>query len=239
MEINVYYNAIEALTGILGWIVFVFFAIKIYQKQLVKPKVWKIVLILFVGLFSFSIHLNMFDTIVKLPILPLGVWILYFVLKGKEKGERWNTYRSFAWLGFGANFIFLASALLSIPVHQAIYPKDELSVYISNAANASIINSHPSAKDRSLNKDSLLKQLDTMRQETIYSEQWYEETYMNRESNIRNERFPYQLIGTSSKWGSGLHALIYVEGDGKGVLLSTPKKQLYFRSKDSLLEEGE
>ena len=237
MEININYNIIEILTAILGWLVIVFFAYRIYQKQIVKPKVWKIPLIILVGLFSFSMNLSMFDMIFKLPILPLGVWILYFVFKGKD--ERWQTSRSFAWLGFGANFIFFASTLITIPVHHVIYPKDELSVYISNVENASIINIHPSAKDRSLNKDSLLKQLDTMRQEAIYSDQWYKETYINTESNKRNERFPYQVIGTSSKWGSGLQTLIYIEDDGKGILLSTPKKQLYFRSKDSLIEGGE
>ncbi|MFP3390381.1 hypothetical protein [Brevibacillus sp. SIMBA_040] len=237
MELNVNNNIIEILTAILGWLVIVFFAYRIYQKQIVKLKVWKIPLIILVGLFSFSIDLGLLDIILKLPILPLGVWILYFVFKGKD--ERWQTCRSFAWLGFGANFIFFASTLITIPVHHVIYPKDELSVYISNVENASIINTHPSAKDRSLNKDSLQNQLDTMRQEAIYSQQWYRETYFNTESNKRNERFPYQVIGTSSKWGSGLQTLIYIEDDGKGILLSTPKKQLYFRSKDSLIEGGE
>jgi len=237
MEINVNYNIIELVSVILGWSVIVFFAYRIYQKQIVKPKVWKIPLITLVGLLSFSIDLSMLDMIFKLPILPLGVWILYFVFKGKA--EKWQTCRSFAWLGFGANFIFIASTLITLPVHHVIYPKDELSVYISNVENASIINIHPSAKDRSLNIASLLKQLDTMRPEAIYSNQWYRETYIDIESNKRNERFPYQVIGTSSKWGSGLQTLIYIEDDGKGILLSTPKKQLYFRSKDSLIEGGE
>ena len=237
MEISRNFNLIEIVTVILGWLIIAFFAYRIYQKQIVKPKVWKIPLLILVGLISFSIDLGMFDIILKLPILPLGVWILYFVFKGKD--ERWQTCRSFAWLGFGANFIFIASTLITIPIHHVIYPKDELSVYISNIENASIINTHPSAKDRSLNKDSLQNQLDTMRQEVIYSQQWYRETYIDIESNKRNERFPYQVIGTSSKWGSGLQTLIYIEDDGKGILLSTPKKQLYFRSRDSLIEGGE
>ena len=79
-----------------------------------------------------------------------------FVLKGKD--ERWQTYRSFAWLGFCANFLFLASTLIAIPFHHVIYPKDEPSTYISNVENASILNIHPSAKDLSLNKESLLNQ---------------------------------------------------------------------------------
>jgi len=124
--INGNYSIIEIVSVILGWLVIVFFAYRIYQKQIVKPKVWKIPLITLVGLLSFSIDLSMFDMIFKLPILPLGVWILYFVFKGKA--EKWQTYRSFAWLGFGANFIFFALTLLTIPVHHVIYPKDELSV---------------------------------------------------------------------------------------------------------------
>ena len=51
-----------------------------------------------------------------------------------------------------------------------VYPKDEPSTYISKVGNASILNIHPSAKDRSLNKESLLKQLDTMRQEEVFSD---------------------------------------------------------------------
>ena len=165
MEINFNFtiNAVAIVTGILAWGSIIFLAYRVYKKQSVRPKVWKILLVMFVGLFSFSFNWNMFDTMVKFPILPLGVWILYFILKGRE--ERWQTYRSFAWLGFWANFIFLASTLIAIPVHHVVYPKDEPSTYISNVGNASILNIHPSAKDRSLNKESLLKQLDTMRQE--------------------------------------------------------------------------
>jgi hypothetical protein len=231
------FNAIAILIGILAWIFIGYFTYRIYQKQMVKPKVWKILIVLLIGLFSFSFNWSMFDTMIKIPILPLGVWILYFALKGK--GEKWQTYRSFAWLGFWANFIFLLSTLAVIPVHHAIYHENELSTYISTVENASIIPIHPSAKDFTLNKEKLLKQLHKMKPETIYSNQWYEETYLNPESTNTKERFPYQLIGTSPKWGSGFHTIIYLEEDGRGILLSTSKKQLYFRSEDSLNMEGE
>lgn len=236
MEINFdfTFNAIMILTGFFAWGFIAYFAYRIYKKRMVKPKKWKIFIVIFAGLFSFSINWNMFDTMLKFPILPLGVWILYFVLKGKD--ERWQTYRSFAWLGFCANFLFLAAALIAMPIHQAIYPKDKPTTYISNIADASIINIHPSAKERSLDKESLSKHLHTMGKETIYSDQWYEDTYMNTELNKKSERFPYQLIGTSSKWGSGFHTIIFIENDGKGILITTPKKQLYFRSEDSLIE---
>ncbi|WP_442598109.1 hypothetical protein [Neobacillus sp. D3-1R] len=230
------FNVISILTGIIAWSFVAFFAYRIYKKQIVKPKVWKVMVVILIGLFSFSINWNIFDTIIKFPILPLGVWILYFVFKGKN--EKWQNYRAFAWLGFCANFIFLVSTFITIPVHHVIYPKSEPSTYISNIKNASIINIHPSAKERLINKESLVKQLHTMEQEKIYSDQWYEDTYMNTESNKKNERFPYQLIGTSSKWGSGLHAIIYIEDDGKGILVSTSKKQFYFRSEETLIEGG-
>lgn len=228
-------NIVVLVTGILAWGSIIFLAYRVYRKQSVRPKVWKVLLVMIVGFFSFSINWNMFDTMIKFPILPLGVWILYFIFRGKEIG--WQRYRPFAWLGFWANFIFLASALIAIPFHHMIYPKNEPSTYISNIDNASIVNIHPSAKDnRSVNKESLQKQLDTMSKEMIFSEQWYEDTYMNIESNQRNERFPYQLIGTSSKWGSDLETIIYIEDDGQGILVSTPQEQLYFRSEDSLIE---
>lgn len=234
MDFDFTINAVAIITGLLAWSTIIVLAYRIYKKQTVKPKVWKIIIVMYIGLFSFSINWNMFNTMLKFPILPLGIWILYFVFKGKE--GKWQTYRSFAWLGFWANFLFLASTLIAIPIHHVIYPQDKPTTYISNMENASIINIHPSAKDRSLSKEILSNQLHIMRQETIYSDRWYQDTYMNTESNKRSERFPYQLIGASSKWGSDLHTIIFIEDDGKGILLTTPKKQLYFRSEVSLIE---
>ncbi|MFY4776444.1 hypothetical protein [Metabacillus sp. RGM 3146] len=144
------------------------------------------------------------------------------------------TYRSFAWVGFLANFIFIAAALISVLIQLVIYPKSEPTTYISDAVHAAIIPMDPSVKSHSLNIKSLKKQLPHIKQETIHSDQWYYETVKNQ----RNERFPYLLAGTSPKWGSGLHPLIFIEKDGKGLLLSTPEKQLYFRSEASLIKEG-
>lgn len=97
---------------------------------------------------------------------------------------------------------------------------------------------HPSGEVSSLNKESLLNQLPTMRKEPVESYEWYEETDVDTESDKVSERFPYQLVGTSPEWGSGLASVIYVEKDGKGILLSTPTEQLYFRSDISLIERG-
>ena len=40
-----------------------------------------------------------------------------------------------------------------------------------------------------------------------------ERTILRPKLNKRNERFPYQLIGTSPIWGSGLHTIIYIEDE--------------------------
>jgi len=77
-----------------------------------------------------------------------------------------------------------------------------------------------------------------MNQRTIFSDLWYEETYADTDSTTKDERFPYQLIGTKPKWGSGLRTSIFIESDGKGFLVSTQDKQLYFRSEQSVLMEG-
>ena len=231
------FNTISVLSGILGWGAIGFFAYRILKKKEIKPKGWKILVVIFVGIFSFTINWTMFDTLIKVPILPLGVWILYFVLNRKD--GRWHIYRPFAWLGFWANFIFLLTTLLSLPLQSVIYPENEPSTYISSVENASIITIHPSAKDQALNKDILLEQLHNMKQEKVWSEEWYRETYMGDESAKINERFPYQLIGTWAKWGSGIDSVIYLGEDGKGILISTSKKQYYFRSDDSFFKGGE
>ncbi|KZZ84353.1 hypothetical protein [Bacillus sp. SJS] len=225
------FNAAATVAALLAWGVMIFFAYRIYKKQRVKPKVWKIAGVLLVGFLSISFDVSILGTVVKLSIFPLGVGILYYLLnKNKEK---WQTYRSFAWLGFLANFIFLLFALLSIPVHQALYPVNEPSTYLANVEDASLIAIHPTAKESGLHIESLKKQLPLLKQRPNRINEWY---YEHREAKERMERFPYLLTGTLPKWGSGMNPLIFVGGDGKGILVSTPNKQIYFRSEESLLE---
>lgn len=228
-------NFVEALMAILMWGILGFLAFRIYKKQPGKPRVWKVVVVLWVGLFSFSIDWNMFDTLVKFPVLPLGVWILFFILRNKE--ERWERYRAFAWLGFFANFLFLAAALATIPIQQAAYPVHDAATYIADVKNASVMAIHPSGQDVTLNREELRGQMSSFKKKEIYSERWYMETYENP-APIPKERFPYLLMGTEPKWGSGLDTIIYVEADGKGLLVTTAKKQVYFRSNVSLLGGG-
>jgi hypothetical protein len=77
-----------------------------------------------------------------------------------------------------------------------------------------------------------------MHKEGIPSEEWYYEAAVDVETKDREERFPYQIIGTKAKWGSGINTIIYVEDDGKGLLIWTPKKQYYYRTDTSLIEGG-
>ncbi|WP_153731427.1 hypothetical protein [Sporosarcina obsidiansis] len=237
IEVTFDFNIINFVFTILSWITVGFIAIKIYNKQSVKLKAWKILIVLVAGLLSFSVNVNWFDMPLRLSILPLGVWILYFILKSKE--GRWERYRQFAWLGFWSNTIILAFALLSVPFHHWIYPKDQLSTYLSRVEDAELISIHPAAKENQvLQIEKFLSQRDSMKKDKVFNDKWYNEYYINTEPAKRNERFPYQLIGTSPRWGSGLHSMIFIEEDGKGMLVTTMKRQLYFRSDDSLIDGG-
>ncbi|MGM0845110.1 MAG: hypothetical protein ACQEUT_09045 [Bacillota bacterium] len=231
---DISFNIIGFVIGFLVWGTIGYIAYSIYRKQEAKPRVWKIAVVIVAGLFSFSINWPMFDTVISLSILPLGVWVLYGLLKRKE--GRWETYRRFAWLGFWANFIFLISTFISMPIHNAFYP-EKPSTYISNVRDAYLIPIHPSAKDRSLNKEVIMSQQANFERDRIMSGQWYEQTYMNTDFNKRNERFPYLLMDVRPKWGSGIKSMIYIENDGKGILISTADKQFYFRAQTSIFKE--
>ncbi|MDF2607139.1 MAG: hypothetical protein K0S34_1334 [Bacillales bacterium] len=218
--------------NLLAWGCIILFSIWLYKKQTEKPKVWKVGVAVLAGIFSFSINFNTFETLIRLPILPLGVWILYYLL---DRRERWQTYRPFAWLGFSANFIFLAFTLLAIPISSLFYPEYKITTYVSNIEHASVANIHPSAKNSSLDKESLEKQINSMKHEIIDSQNWYREV-SSEDFKIINEKFPYQLVGYLPKWGSDIKSAIYVEDDGKGILLTTSKRQFYYRTKESVLK---
>ncbi len=229
------FSLISYIAGFLAWCIIGILAYRFYKRQQEKPKIWKVIICMLVGLFSFSLNWKLFETPIKFAILPLGVWILYFLLNGKK--GRWERYRKFAWLGFFANYIFLAGTLLAVPLQHSIYSENELSTYIWDIENASIVNLHPTALDHSLDQESLREQVHSMVAKSVQGQQWYYEDDMAKgDSTNRHERFPYLLAGTSAKWGSGLETMIYLEADGKGMLVTTAKRQLYFRSKESLLK---
>jgi hypothetical protein len=180
--------------------------------------------------------MELFHQLVKISILPLGVWILYFFLRKKK--ETWQSYRHFAWLGFFANFIFLAATLASVPLQKAMYPEKELATYVANWEHAKVITLHPSASDAKLDKNHLKSQMISMNSKKVEMINWYDNIVnIDIKQEDRIEKFPYQLTGTLPKRGSGLHTLIYVEKDGKGLLITTPQNQFYYRSDQSILTE--
>jgi hypothetical protein len=219
----------------LGWIVIGIIASRLYKTQLEKPVVWKVIVVILIGLFTFSINWEVFGRVVQVSILPLGVWILYWILRKNE--PTWQKYRPFAWLGFGANFILFIFLLVGILINYLLYPRSDPSTYISNVEDAYIINTHPTANENSLIKENLIASIQGAKQQDYFSDSWYNETFM--EPNKTTERFPYILANTLPKWGSGLRTTVYLEKTGKGILITTQEKQLYFQTEYSLLEEGD
>jgi hypothetical protein len=218
-----------------AWILVGVLVYRGYVKMIDKPKAWKVILVVLVGLFTFDINMNQSNLqLIRIPILPLGVWILYAALN-REAG-RWQRYRSFAWIGFLANFIFLAAALISWPIYDAVYPQDEIRTYIARGDDISIVHLHPSAKENVVLKEDAIESIKNMKQGSISMDWYYESRPMN-ETEQSNEKFPYLLTGTGAKWGSGLSTLIYLQADGRGLIIETKRGQNYFRTDTSLIEE--
>lgn len=229
---NFQFEWIPASFTVSTWIVILVIAHFLYIKQEIHPKRWKVIFVTFVGVFCFSISWNMSGNVLRFPVLPLGVWIVYGVLRTKE--GRWAVYRRFAWLGFWANFLFLVSNLLSAQSQSLVYPLDEPSIYLADVEEASIVSTHPSANKVTL-KEERLKDRSNLQEAQVHSVEWYEEGENWEEPKRRNERFPYLLIDAEPKWGSGADSRIYIERDGKGILISTSQKQYYFRAEQSVL----
>jgi hypothetical protein len=226
-------DIVEISVSIVAWAIIILWMFPTLKKKQVKIKIWKVIIFTFVGIFSFSINWSILGSFIKLPVLPLGVWILYGWYY-KSKKDTWMNYRVFAWIGFFSNFLFIFATLVSTLVHGMIYPKDEPSTYISNIEQASIIKIHPSGNYQTINGKILQKQIEMLEKADIYNEKWYEETWQGE--TPKYERFPYQLLGVLPKWGSGIQSVIYIEKDGKGILIDTPQKQFYFRSEEAFLE---
>ena len=203
-HVDLPHNIISLLTDMLSWCSIAILAMIIYQKQVQRSKIWKLILVLLIGLFSFSFT---YRPGVQIAILPLGVWLLYWYFH--NKGDRWQVYRKFAWLGFAANYIFLILSLLQVPLYHVIYPPNELSTYISDTEDASIVAIHPSAKSATLIKVQLHDQVSAATLEKANAEKWYDEVASL--TNHSSERFPYIIHGVEPKWESGMDASIYLE----------------------------
>ncbi|MEA3319698.1 MAG: hypothetical protein U9Q88_06690 [Bacillota bacterium] len=228
-------NIIDLLSVIFAWVIIAVIIVRIYrmQKAEERPKIWKIIIAVFLGLFSFSYTFPLFNEPFSIAILPLGVWILYGLLNRKE---RWEAYRKYAWTGFAGNFIFLGTAFLAIGLAALFYPKDEVRTYLTDVSGVELLVIHPSGEVAELDLTRLDDDLSTFMYEDSDVILWYEEIreqiWPEEESeepvNVQ-EKFPYLLTGVKTKTREMMQ--VYVEQDGKGLLITTKSNQYYFRSK--------
>ncbi|CAM4019278.1 hypothetical protein [Mesobacillus thioparans] len=233
-------NVTIFVMNIVSWVLILFTAVWIYRKQEIKPQIWKAAAVILIGLFSFSINLPYFDQQLKVAVLPLGLWILYALYHKRNGGTDWARYRKYAWLGFLANYLFLVAALLSPLVQSSIYPDGKLSTYLSDTSEAYIFKTHPSGANKVLDTEVLRSEIPNMERQQISIDTWYYESIENVEHPAQApEKFPYQMSGVKPIMGSGIHPVIYVEKDGRGILISTAQEQFYFRSQKPFLKEGE
>lgn len=244
LTINLGYavNIIELLCALLAWGIIAVLVVRIYLRQDAeeRPKIWKVIITVLLGLFSFTFTFMFFNEPFSIAILPLGVWILYGILKRKG---RWEAYRKYAWTGFGGNFIFLSTAILAIGLAAVFYPKDEVRTYLTDVSNVELLVTHPSGGEVKINEEKFDNALSTFEYERSNVMQWFEEIreqmWPDEESEEPvkvPEKFPYLLTGVKTKTGEIIQ--VYVEQDGKGLLVTTKKNQHYYKSKTaSFLEE--
>lgn len=226
-------NITTMITSALSWIVIILFIINIYRKQVEKAKLWKMIIVFWIGLFtlSFTLSFPFFNVPSEVAILPLGVWILYAILKRRNS---WSKYRKYAWIGFFSNYIFLIGTLLAIPIHHGFYPKNDIQTYMHNLSEARVFVTHPSGNSQISLKQDAYQSLHLAKETPNLSFEWYYEI-VHTDNEKKYEKFPYMLLDTQAKWGSGYQPIIYIERDGLGILISMEQKQLYFRLSESIL----
>lgn len=208
--------------------------IKIYQKQEQKPQIWKAAIAVFVGLSSLSLTWTLFNEPVQIAVLPLGLWVLLAILR--HRGS-WVTYRKFAWLGFFANYLFVLSFLLNHLLSSFFYPTNQLSTYLADVKDAQLLAVHPSAQaSPKLHLPQSFEGITAVPSESYYALDWYNEIILEHTTPVQ-EKFPYILLDTQAKQGSGIQPTIFVEANGKGLLVTNKGKQFYFYLQDSMIGE--
>ncbi|GGI15212.1 hypothetical protein [Gottfriedia solisilvae] len=224
------------VVSLLNYLIFGLIIYSLYKRKKDKITLWKVILIAFIGGILFSINLNIFHSFIQIPILPIGVWLLYWICKKRFGKIGWEKYRSFAWAGFYIKFIFIFTSFLIYPIDLLIYPKDELKTFISEIKQPKIIRTIPKVSDVELENSKLFQSVDTFKiNELFKDEKWYAGTFQYETKMKPIERFPYILVGTKPKFGSNLKTIIYIEKDGKGIFITTKYKHYYFRSDTNII----
>jgi len=207
----------------------------VYKSQKLKLSLKNTVITTIIGLFVFSVTINTSYGSLKIPVLPLGVWFLYWFLRRDKQNERWQRYRRFAWLGYFLNFGFLLSNMLVFPLTSFLYPEGKLTTFIGDTTKAKVILTNPSSLPVKLDKTLLKKQLVHAKEKHANGTDWYYDSTVHE--NKAPERFPYYLADTKVKSGKGGGVQIFIEKNGKGLLISTSKGQHYFQFQRSVLKE--
>ncbi|PGS52262.1 hypothetical protein [Bacillus sp. AFS041924] len=116
-----YHLASDIIITLVNYITLGYLFYWVYKTNTLKPKVWKALIAMLIGIFVFSINLNFDHYRIEIPILPLGLWILYWICKRNDHQDRWGKYRRFAWAGFLIRFFFLITSLLKTLIDSVIY----------------------------------------------------------------------------------------------------------------------
>jgi len=231
-------NLIDWITTIICWLLFIIIVFLLYRRNKEELSFWRGLIITFIGLFTFDFTISVSGERMLLPLLPLGVWILYGILRSRNNHMGWQRYRLFAWVGFMVSFLFFFTSLLGSFMHNQVYVKDELSTYLATLNNPELIETHPSAKEDTL-KNNIRSIIPSFNEREFNSIAWYNDTERGTDREDIQELFPYLLKGAQPQLGSGIKSMVYIKRDGKGVfVVSNNGEQHYFESNISLFKEG-
>jgi len=124
-----------------------------YRKNKEELSIWKVLLITFIGMFTFDFTLQISGERALLPLLPIGVWLVYGGFRLNNKEIAWKRYRPFAWIGFISSFFFFFLGLLGAFLDGQIYDRDELATYIASVQEPQLVVTHPFGEKQTLKED--------------------------------------------------------------------------------------
>lgn len=226
-------NFISIMIAAINLSAFIFFMRLQYRKLDVKPALWKVGVAGGMGILAIPTTFT-YSFSIRLAAVPIGVWLIYLVIRHTS----WPRYRRFAWTGFWLNYLFLITTIIAHLLTGVFYAKTELGTYLASTEEAYVVRTHSSAPDASLDIDRFNAALLTAeRQQRFPAIEWHSDSVRNGVF-YGKERFPYMLGGVEPKWGSGTKAVVFVEYDGKGLMIVDGENNLYVRSQDYFIVPG-
>jgi len=216
------------------YVVFIVIAYRIYKKQELKPTWWKIPLLFYLGLLSFSINFSFFNKLHQFALLPLGAGLFYLITKNRL--ETREKYKRFVWLGFFANYAFFIASIAALLLSNLLFPKDELSTYIKSLDNAEVFITHSSMEEPVQLTDDAYDLLAKANPGHMEVDQWYI-AQAHVEQTRTEELFPYMLQNVTTPAGLNVEVFFYIEKDSKGLLVLTPTAHYYFRTANAFIEK--